>query len=326
MAVYKRGPVWWVSVWANGQRVRCSAGAGSSRRDALALEASIRARVRADTLAGKLGERPRRTFGEALLRWTQTEAPRLRDTTWKSKARLVRPLLENLWLEDVPAAVGAIRALDLAPATINRRLALVRRVLNCAEQWGWTSEPLGRRIKLLPERNARHIYLTPEEVENLATASVVASEPILLLAYTGLRLSELWRLSASDAVSGHLVVRESKSGRPRIVPLPDRVRHCTIPVSITRNRFRRAFEQARVAIERPELHAHDLRHTYASWLVQANASPAAVRDLLGHANLTVTSRYAHLATSHLWDAVKRIGTDTISTTPETGQKVGGAAK
>ncbi|MEA3544430.1 MAG: tyrosine-type recombinase/integrase, partial [Thermodesulfobacteriota bacterium] len=40
---------------------------------------------------------------------------------------------------------------------------------------------------------------------------------------------------------------------------------------------------------------HNLRHTYASWLVENGASLPIVRDLLGHKNLIMTSRYSHVS-------------------------------
>jgi integrase len=48
---------------------------------------------------------------------------------------------------------------------------------------------------------------------------------------------------------------------------------------------------------------HDLRHTYASWLLQERVTLAALCDLLGHASLQTTMRYAHLADTQ-WDSVR----------------------
>jgi integrase len=48
---------------------------------------------------------------------------------------------------------------------------------------------------------------------------------------------------------------------------------------------------------------HDLRHTFASWLVQDGVPPDRVSKLLGHTNLTMTMRYAHLAPNHLHEDV-----------------------
>lgn len=262
-----------------------------------------------------MGKTPRRTFDEALLRWLKGEATTLKDKTLKDKARVVLPHLKGVWLEQVPDAVETMKykmmggERKLAPATINRRLALVRRVLNRAYDWGWVSEKVGQRIKLLPEHNARHIYLTYDEVKRLADAAGEAGPMIWQLAYTGLRLSELMGLTDDNVVNGVIVLQSNtKSGKPRVIPMHPEIAHYPIPVTVTPKRFRTLFEAARAAIGRPELHAHDLRHTFVSWLIQGGASLTAVRDLAGHAHLGVTSRYAHLQDEHLKKAMKSIGT------------------
>jgi site-specific recombinase XerD len=76
---------------------------------------------------------------------------------------------------------------------------------------------------------------------------------------------------------------KTKDRKPRAVPLP--------PAA------------AREAAGLPHVRFHDVRHTYASWLVQQGQPLAAVRDLLGHSSLAVTSRYSHLAPEHLKKAV-----------------------
>jgi len=47
----------------------------------------------------------------------------------------------------------------------------------------------------------------------------------------------------------------------------------------------------------PDLHWHDLRHTFASWAVQRRVSLYELKELLGHSTLTMVKRYAHLAQS-----------------------------
>jgi len=231
----------------------------------------------------------------------------------QNKVRSLLPFVEGRALVDVADAAEEAKrkwlAEELTPATINRRLAILRRVANLAyRQWGWLDHPLGSRVLLLPGEKSRHVYLTPKDVQRLAAAAPERSvkHAILLAAMSGMRRSELLALRKEDRQGQVLIVRHSKNGKPRVVPLPPEARSIPVPIKLTVDELRKGWDRARAKAGLRDVRFHDLRHTYASWLVQAEAPLVAVRDLLGHSHVAVTSRYAHLATRHLRAAVRRM--------------------
>ena len=131
-------------------------------------------------------------------------------------------------------------------------------------------------------------------------------------ALSGLRLGEMLALHPGQVRDGLLVLDgNTKSGRPRGIPLPPRavrIAKARLPWPLSRDQLRDRFVAARNAAGMAHIRWHDLRHTYASWLVQAGQPLTAVRDLLGHSSLAVTHRYAHLAPAHLAAAVATLPT------------------
>src|SRR5258705_5339429 len=69
--------------------------------------------------------------------------------------------------------------------------------------------------------------------------------------------------------------------------------------------IRKACKRARIR----EITCHTLRHTFASHLVMAGASLKAIQELLGHSNIQMTMRYAHLTPSSLRQTVKLLEPD-----------------
>ena len=307
MSVRRHGNGWEARFQHAGQPVSRTFG---SRADALEFERRTRARIDDH----RVGRAPRVALEEALDRWLQGEASGLR--THRDLENKVRALLPHVGDKPLAAIVAAAESAKeqglkdgLAPATINRRLAILRRVANLAfTQWGWLAEDLGRRIRLLPGERARHVYLSPAEVKRLAAAARDrrVAAPIILAASSGLRRGEIMRLKKADRRDGALHLAETKTGRPRLVPLPSEAQAIPLPIGLTVDELRKGFDKARARAKMPHVRFHDLRHTYASWLVQAGAPLPAVRDLLGHSSLAVTGRYAHLAREDLEAAVGRL--------------------
>jgi hypothetical protein len=70
--------------------------------------------------------------------------------------------------------------------------------------------------------------------------------------------------------------------------------------------IRTAFERAVRDAKLDDFTFHDLRHTFASHFMMRGGNLAELRDLLGHADIKMTTRYAHLSPSHLRAAVDKL--------------------
>jgi integrase len=308
--VRRHGRRWQIRVSAGGgRRLERTLPPGATRRDALDAEAALR-RAQIDVAAGRA---PQRLIDEALDRY-EDSARQLRSYAHDLRYRIavIRGYTQGRTLADL-AAIGSQLQKDgresgLAPGTINRSLAIIRRVGRLAERWGWIEH--APPIDLLPGEKARHVYLTPAQVQALCKVTDDEFGDFIRLAVlSGMRRGEILGLRPSDVRDGGVVLHATKSGRPRVVPLPPealRIAQERLPWGFGPVGVFRRFKAARDAVGLSHVRLHDLRHTYASWLVQAGQSLTAVRDLLGHSNLAVTSRYSHLAPEHLREAVNAL--------------------
>lgn len=313
MPVYKRGDIYYIDTYISGRRIRKSAGKKTTRAQAQAIERKLHD----DALKARTGQKPDRSLSESLVRWLDHELPHLKNPKkFESHARALIPFVRGKTLHQAPDAAEDYKRIkskeNLAPATINRRLAILRRICNLAyKSWDWIDQPIGEKITLLPERNERHVYLTPKQVKKLSRAcdNKNAKKMIMLAAYTGLRRGELFRLTRENLMDGCIVLdAQTKNGRPRVIPIPKEARKIArkLPLELSDAQLRRQWDKAREKTGLNHIRFHDLRHTYASWLVQSNVPMRAVQELLGHTTITTTQRYAHLSTEHLKAAVSKI--------------------
>lgn len=311
MSVWKNRGTWRYRILRDGVVV---AGSARTREEALALEG----RARTDLIDKRIGAAPRHTLPEAFAKYfSSAEALNLKSIgSLVDKAGHWTPFIEGRRITDAvdiaDSAAGAWHQKGLKPATINRRLALLRRILNLAyRRWGWLQQPLADKIEMLSGEEPRHVYLTPAEALRLrrATKHPVARAWISLLLYTGLRAGELESLSA-DQVRDSVIYLDArtKTGRPRAVPVmypaTRYLKH--LPMTLRYQGLRMHFQAAREAIGRPDLHLHDLRHTNAAWLAQAGAETRDLQVWLGHTNPATTARYAHLNLARMETVARKL--------------------
>ncbi|MFN9185112.1 MAG: tyrosine-type recombinase/integrase [Betaproteobacteria bacterium] len=326
MSIRRRGNIYQVRIrLGGGRRIERSLPVGATRTQAQALET----RLKHGLLTASAGSLVKRTIDDALDRWIETDAKALK--SWERDLRyrigILREYTAGRPLEDLPDVADRIKAAGqkngLTPASVNRYVALLRRVGNLAERWAWTDAPLGRRVVLLPENSQRHVYLTADQVRALQAATdPLTADMIAFAVLTGLRRSELLRLQP-DQLRGRVLALDAntKSGRPRGLPLPPEavtIARRRLPWNVEYWELRKRFDAARVVAGLPTVRWHDLRHTYASWLAQRGQPLTAIRDLMGHSSLAVTNRYSHLSPAHLRGAV-----DTL---PRIGGVKAGSAK
>lgn len=259
------------------------------------------------------------TLEDGLDKWLVEYAHYLRARkSLESAANLLRPFIKNKTFEDVPELVGVLRRAwsELQPATINRRMAILRRVCNLAyKEWRWIDTPVAGTVRPLRENNERHYYLTRAEVERLRMNCTVsgAGELIVLAAFTGLRLGEILSIQPGDVRDHSLHLRKTKNGRPRVVPLHPRAEAIAakLPLpDVTQAVLRKQFVNARTEAGLEHIHFHDLRHTFASWMIQTGTPLNVLKELMGHKTIQMTMRYAHLCADNLRAAIDRLPLDT----------------
>jgi site-specific recombinase XerD len=234
---------------------------------------------------------------------------------------------------DPPCLDEARRSLEAEqkrPQTIHHYLKFLRHALNLAIRDEQLDRSPFQRVKLPPVHNLRERFYSVKERRALyAALGPIWREAAELAGLTGLRWSEQFGLERSrvNVAAGHLVLATTKAGRPQTRLLNRRARElCRLQLKragtsrwlypnqantgpIDYANFRKriwlpACEAAGLANAR----WNDWRHTFGSDLTMAGHSDRTVAHLLGHTSTQMVKRYAHLAPSHLKEAVEGLGT------------------
>lgn len=236
--------------------------------------------------------------------------------------------LDEITTPAIAVWLGELRASGLAPATVEKIRVTFNRSFELALRWGTkgvTHNPV-RGIPRPKVNNARDRFLTSEEAARLLEACSKSLNPQLrnivgLLLLTGARKRELLdaRWEHVDLARRVWFIPTSKTGKARHVPLSqpalDLIRQLPrfdkcpylLPNPRTRKPFtdlKHPWETAREAAGLDGLRIHDLRHSAASFMINAGIDLFAVGRILGHADHQSTQRYSHLAAETLMRAVE----------------------
>jgi integrase len=268
-----------------------------------------------------LGEKPRQTWNEAVVRWLKEKSHKATAKEDVNMLRWLDPFLGGKELHTITrATIDAITEKKLASgcsnATVNRTLALLRAILRkCANEWEWLDR--APQVRMLREPRRRIRFLTRNEAQRLLSElpEHLADMAAFSLA-TGLRASNVTGLQWSQVDLARQLAwvhpDQAKARKAIAVPLNAEAaalvskqvgKHRTHVFSFRGQPVRQVSTKAwyealkRSGIE--DFRWHDLRHTWASWHVQNGTPLYALQELGGWESPEMVRRYAHLSAEHL---------------------------
>ncbi len=347
MSVYKRGNTYWYEFVFEGRRVRASTKQGnknvarnieSAHRTALAKgEAGIKDHAKTPTVAGfaprfekaietLCGDKPQTVrFYKAKLRLLLTYEPLRACRLDRADEALVDAYKQHR------ARQISRYGRPLSPASINRELATLRRMLRLAQEW----KVIDRvpRIRLLRgERNRDFVLSFKDEELYLGAAPDDLRDIAILMLDTGLRVGEVFSLEwssirlkpAPGAKNGYVTIRagNAKNSKARHVPLTERatamlkalgpakegcVFHKGDGQPVYQTWFNERHRKLRGMLKFPaDFVPHSFRHTYGTRLGEAGADAFTIMRLMGHSTVVVSQKYVHPTPETMERAVQKM--------------------
>jgi integrase len=268
----------------------------------------------------KLGEKPKRTWDEAALRWLSESQHKATYEEAKGKLWWLQQYLRGRLLDSIDreliAAIGEAKARETSPATANRTLALIRAILRkAAYEWEWLDS--APRVTMYHEAKRRIRWITPEQAATLLAELPAHQRDLAEFGLaTGLRQSNVVGLEWSqvDLQRGVAWIHPDQAKARKAIHVslnsvalgilerqigkhPSRVfTFRGKPIrQVNTKAWQKAVKRAGIA----DFRWHDLRHTWASWLVQNGTPLNVVQEMGAWESEGMVRRYAHLAPAHL---------------------------
>lgn len=233
--------------------------------------------------------------------------------------RFGKRYMDEITRQDIQKMHHDRRASGALPGSANRLLIMMRFIFNLAIKWevsGIKANPC-KGVPLMEENNKKERYLSAEEAQRLYEAVCASPNPMLkyivpMLILSGARKREVLDAKWEDFDFTRRIWRipMTKTGKARHVPLSDGA--LTILSTMPRDMncpwvFANpdtakpyvsifcAWDTARKHAGLSDVRIHDLRHSFASLLINSGRTLYEVQHLLGHSQVKTTQRYAHLS-------------------------------
>jgi integrase len=352
MGLYKRGSVWWMRFTYRGKQIFKSTETEDKKQAQRIFD-----KVKFEIAEGKWFEKkPEHSFKEMMDRYLEEHVSQKKSS--RAYRGYVNNLLAffdgNIPISEItPRMVNQFkmkRREKVKPGTINRDLSILKNCFNIAmRQWEWVDSNPVTRIPMEKEPPGRVRFLTEEEFERLYNACPEWLKPVVLTArHTGMRKENILSLKWSEVDLFRRVINleQTKNNERLCIPINDtlmevlkklaKVRHINSlyvfyhPNAQRRNakgtfngqryyEVKTSFQKALKEAGIENFRFHDLRHCFASELVQRGVDLYLVQRLLGHKSHAMTQRYAHLAPENLRNAVLKLD-EKINTNLRHSQK------
>lgn len=326
MGLYRRkdSDIWWMSFTFNGRQIRRSTETVDKK-----LGEKIYAKVLTKVVEGKwfeFNEASQHTFDEMMERFMNEYAPKQEITTqirYTSALDHLKRYFAGISIAEItPKRISeyiALRRVDTAKAsTINKERNMLSKAFNLAwKQWEWCHSNPCNKVPREIENNFVNRWLLADEEERLLQAAEgylkgQLAEIIVIALNTGMRRGEILNMKWIDVdlLRKVFTVLKTKNKEPKTIPMNETVYRLLIKknkfrsmsgyVFTTENNTRisprnmaREFYNALRKAGIQDFRFHDLRHTFASRLVQSGVDLFSVAKLLGHKDIKTTQRYAH---------------------------------
>ena len=344
MGLYKQknSRYWWMSFWINKRRIHESTKTTNKKRAEIIyakryseLLEELKGKSRLETYLAVQEQKEKEKgylfeeLADKYLSWCDG-----RQKSFKIKGYIIKTLTERLkgltiagiGYETVENLQSYLIKRNLKPAYINKITNVIKHMFTKALDWEMiTEEDLKRvrKVKLLKGETKRLRYLSEEEAQRLINNCEGYLKSIVIAALnTGMRKGEILGLTWDriDLNNRLILLDKTKNGERREIPinqtLYDTLRKLPRHISgyvFTNPKTGKAYDNLKRswqgALRRSHIidfHFHDLRHTFASWLVMKGVDLTTVKELLGHKDIKMTLRYSHLSKPHVKNAVENL--------------------